>query len=60
MTNESYEKFMYPPFELVYRNATLNQDMEEERWVDVYAVNWTFIEKFYEENKRYQEETLFD
>ena len=45
MTNESYEKFSYQPFELVYRNATLNQDMEEENWAEVYAVNWTFIEE---------------
>ena len=43
MTNESYEKFSYQPFELAYRNATLNQDMEEEHWTEVYAVNWTFI-----------------
>ena len=48
MTNESYEKFSYQPFELAYRNATLNQDMEEEYWTEVYAVNWTFIGKFLE------------
>jgi len=45
MTNESYEKFSYHPFELAYRNATLNQDMEEERWAEVYTVNWTFIKE---------------
>ena len=49
MTNESYEKFVYQPFELVYRNATLNQDMEETHWAEVYAVNWTFIEKYLKE-----------
>lgn len=48
MTNESYEKFSYQPFELAYRNATLNQDMEEEHWTEVYAVNWTFIGEFLE------------
>jgi len=48
MTNESYEKFSYQPFELAYRNATLNQDMEEEHWTEVYAVNWTFIGGFLE------------
>ena len=48
MTNESYEKFLYQPFELTYRNATLNQDMEEEHWTEVYAVNWTFIGEFLE------------
>ena len=46
MTNESYEKFSYQPFELVYRNATLNQYMEEVQWTEVYLVNWTFIEEF--------------
>ena len=45
MTNESYEKFSYQPFELTYRNATLNQDMEEEHWAEVYTVNWTFIKE---------------
>jgi len=45
MTNESYEKFSYQPFELAYRNATLNQDMEEEHWAEVYTVNWTFIKE---------------
>jgi hypothetical protein len=44
MTDASYEKFSYPPFELVYRNATLNQAMEEEHWAEVYAVNWAFLE----------------
>ena len=48
MTNESYEKFSYQPFELAYRNATLNQDMEEEHWTEVYAVNWTFMGEFLE------------
>ncbi len=46
MTNESYEKFSYQPFELAYRNATLNQDMEEVQWTEVYLVNWTYIEEF--------------
>jgi len=46
MTNESYEKFSNQPFELAYRNATLNQDMEEVQWTEVYLVNWTFIEEF--------------
>ena len=49
MTNESYEKFVYQPFELVYRNATLNQNMEEAHWAEVYAVNWTFVEKYLKE-----------
>jgi len=45
MTNESYDKFLSPPFELLYRNATLNQDGIEQHWVEVYEVNWTFVER---------------
>ena len=45
MTNESYLKFKQEPFELVYRNATVNQDNEEVHWAEVYSVNWTFIEQ---------------
>jgi hypothetical protein len=48
MTNESYEKFSRQPFELIYRNATVNQNMEEIHWTEIYAVNWTFIEKHLE------------
>jgi len=47
MTNESYEKFSYQPFELLYRNATLNENMIEVHWTEVYGVNWTFIEKYF-------------
>jgi len=46
MTNESYEKFSKQPFELVYRNTTLNENMIEVHWSEVYYVNWTFIEHF--------------
>ena len=45
MTNESYLKFKQEPFELVYRNATMNQNQEEVHWAEVYRVNWTFIEQ---------------
>jgi hypothetical protein len=37
MTNESYLKFKQEPFQLVYRNATVNQDNEE--------VHWAFIDQ---------------
>jgi hypothetical protein len=46
MTNESYLKFKQEPFELVYRNATVNQDNKEVHWAEVYKVNWTFIEQY--------------
>jgi len=45
MTNESYLKFKQEPFELLYRNATVNQDNEEVHWAEVYSVNWTFIDQ---------------
>jgi len=44
MTNESYQKFTVEPFELVYRNATVNQNGEEAHWAEVYQVNWSFID----------------
>jgi hypothetical protein len=46
MTNESYEKFSNQPFELLYRNATYDENMIEVHWSEVYSVNWTFIERF--------------
>jgi hypothetical protein len=45
MTNDSYLKFKQEPFELVYRNVTVNQNQEEVHWAEVYRVNWTFIEQ---------------
>lgn len=46
MTDESYLKFYQEPFELLYRNATVNQQDEEVHWVEVYFVNWTFINQY--------------
>ena len=46
MTNESYLKFSQEPFNLVYRNVTLDQNNEEVHWSEVYSVNWTFIEQY--------------
>lgn len=45
MTNESYLKFASEPFERLYRNETLNANGEVLHWVEVYAVNWTYIEQ---------------
>jgi len=44
MTNESYDKFRSQPFELAYRNSTINQNMEEIHWTELYIINWTYIE----------------
>jgi len=45
MTNESYEKFRHPPFELIYRNVTLDNEKEEIHWVEIYQVNQSFLMK---------------
>jgi len=49
MTNDTsqvaYEKFLRQPFELVYRNATIGENIEELHWTEVYEVNWTYIER---------------
>jgi len=44
----AYDKFKQEPFELIYRNATIEIDSvtkEPVHWTEVYAVNWTYIEK---------------
>ena len=43
MSNESYEKFISEPFELIYRNATVNGIGEELHWVEVYKVNKSYF-----------------
>ena len=50
MTNETsqiaYEKFSYQPFEIIYRNETIDPNTETVlHWAEVYEVNWTYIEK---------------
>jgi len=46
MTNASYGKFSSDPFTLLYRNETTTASGEIIHWVEVYAVNWTFIENY--------------
>lgn len=44
----AYDKFKQEPFELIYRNATIEIDSvtkEPVHWAEVYEVNWTYIEK---------------
>lgn len=50
MTNETsqvaYEKFLHQPFELIYRNQTVDPNTNMTlHWAEVYQVNWTYIEK---------------
>jgi len=44
MTNASYDKFTHEPFELLYQNQTMDANNQITHWVEVYAVNWTYIE----------------
>ena len=44
MTNESYKKFLDQPFNLIYRNVSYINELEEGHWTEIYAVNWTYIE----------------
>ena len=43
MTNASYDKFKEKPFTLVYRNATLNDEMEEIHWIELYKINYSYL-----------------
>jgi hypothetical protein len=43
MTNESYSKFQREPFDLIYRNATVNDDFKEVHWAEIYSIDWTYI-----------------
>ena len=53
MTNNSYDKFHYQPFKLVYRNATVDDVTQlETHWTEIYEVNWTFIEQEVTDEKR--------
>jgi hypothetical protein len=54
MTNETwtaaYDKFKNEPFEIIYRNETIDVDpvtLEPLHWAEVYRVNWTYIEEIY-------------
>lgn len=43
LTNRSYEKFQTSPFEMIYRNATYNDQLMEEHWIEIYKVNYSKI-----------------
>jgi hypothetical protein len=43
MTNLSYEKFQQPPFTLIYRNASYDDQHEEIHWVELYEINYSII-----------------
>lgn len=43
MTNASYDKFFDDPFSLIYRNATINNDLEEIHWIELYEINYSTL-----------------
>jgi hypothetical protein len=43
MSNRSYNKFSTNPFKLVYRNATISNDNIELHWIELYKINYNFI-----------------
>ena len=52
MTNETstagYDKFLMPPFELVYRNETIDLNTGQPmHWAEIYNINWSYIENIY-------------
>jgi len=46
MSNESYEKFISEPFEMIYRNATVNDIGEELHWVELYKINKSYFDTY--------------
>jgi hypothetical protein len=54
MINETwtggYDKFLKQPFNLIYRNESINLDsvtFEPVHWAEVYEINWTYIDNYY-------------
>ena len=45
MTNGSYDKFQQPPFTLLYRNASYNDQHEEVHWAELYEINYSTVLK---------------
>jgi hypothetical protein len=44
----AYDKFLEQPFNLIYRNESLDLDpitLEPLQWTEIYEVNWTYLEK---------------
>ncbi|KYK32834.1 MAG: hypothetical protein AYK22_01550 [Thermoplasmatales archaeon SG8-52-3] len=44
----SYDKFLKEPFNLIYRNESIELDkvtQEPIRWTEIFEVNWTYLEK---------------
>lgn len=46
MTNQSYNKFGSLPFELIYRNATYDNNNNELHWAELYKINYECLDLF--------------
>lgn len=44
MTNNSYLKFSNQPFELLYRNASYDNNNNELHWAELYKINYDYFE----------------
>jgi hypothetical protein len=51
MTNESYDKFKEEAFTLIYRNATVNDELEEVHWIELYKINYSQIPTTFSSDK---------
>jgi hypothetical protein len=45
MTNNSYKKFLKMPFELIYRNASINNNLEL-HWIELYKIDYNYFDIF--------------
>jgi len=50
MTNSSYDKFKNQTYEMIYRNVTYDKNNQEIHWVEIYKVNWSYVDQFFAEN----------
>ena len=46
MTNQSYNKFGNQPFELIFRNATYDNNNNELHWAELYKINYDCLDLF--------------
>ena len=46
LTNNSYEKFSKMPFELIYRNASININNIELHWIELYKIDYNYFDVF--------------
>ena len=48
MTEKSYKKFEYQPFELLHSEENIDKDTGERlRWSEIYKINWSYISDYF-------------